>query len=282
MVLDRFLGCSSREILPHRPVILGCPLDVTSTYRRGSAEAPDEIRAASDSLETYSPLLDADLDDLPFADIGNVPLDSTSLESALTIVRVEVSRILKHRGKPFCIGGEHTITLPAVEALRSQSDDFVVLHLDAHSDLRDEYEGKILNHATVIRRVAELIGPARLIQMGVRAGTRDEFAWMREHGTAAQWGSGFDKTLLKRIAGRAVYLSLDLDVLDPAGFPGTGNPEPGGWSYEAMELFLLTLTRVNLIAADVVELNPGLDASQVSTITAAKIVRELLVILGRR
>jgi agmatinase len=280
MVLDRFLGCTSREILPHRPVILGCPLDVTSTYRRGSAEAPDAIRAASESLETYSPLLDADLDDVPFADMGNVALDNTSLESALARIGVTVGRVLEQGGTPLCIGGEHTITLPAVEALRDRRDDFVLVHLDAHSDLRAEYEGNSLNHATVIRRVEELIGPARLIQMGVRAGTRDEFAWMREHGTAVQWGPGFDKTLLRRIAGRPVYLTLDLDVLDPSGFSGTGNPEPGGWSYEAMERFLLTLTHVNLVAADVVELNPGLDASEVSTITAAKIVRELLVILG--
>jgi agmatinase len=163
--------------------------------------------------------------------------------------------------------------------------ELVVVHVDAHSDLRDHYQGSFINHATVMRRVAEVVGEGRLIQLGVRSGTKDEFTWMRESGTILRWNMNSPRILLDRLGDRPVYLSLDLDVLDPSCFPGTGNPEPGGWVYDDLERLFWTLDRVNLVAADVVELNPGLDPSDVSSITTARIVRELLLILaesGRR
>ncbi len=275
-----FLECPSRKLLPDRPAILGCPLDMTSTFRGGSGEAPGAVRMASESIETYSPLLDRDLSDYPFADLGDVPLPGDSLERALAKIEKAVGEVLRRGGLPLCIGGEHTVTLPIVKALRTSRKEFVVLHLDAHADLRDSYEGNPVNHATVMRRIADHIGPGDLIQLGVRSGTREEFAWMRANGTLMQWIPGSEKDLLRRIDGRPVYLTLDLDVLDPAGFPGTGNPEAGGWSYHDLERLLLVLERVSFIGADVVELTPGLDPSQVATIAASKIVRELLLLLG--
>jgi len=222
-----------------------------------------------------------DLDDSPFADLGDLLLAGDSLEDALNKIREAVSAILSGGARPLCIGGEHTVTLPIVDAVKKVHPDVVILHLDAHSDLRDEYEGDRLSHATVIRRVDELMGPGRLIQLGIRAGTKEEFSWMKQKGTLMQWGSAADKVLLKRIDGRPVYLTLDIDVLDPACMPATGNPESGGWFYHDLELFFLALNRTELVAADVVELNPGLDTTQVGAITAAKIVRELLLLLGK-
>lgn len=276
-----FLGCQAGPVQDGRPVILGCPLDITCTYRRGAAEAPHAIRLASDSIETYSPLMEDDLDDAFFCDAGDVVMDQARLDRTLHNIQVRVSEVLSQGGRPLLIGGEHTITLPAIKAFKKTHKDFYLIHLDAHSDLRDEYEGSTINHATVMRRIADIIGPQRLIQLGIRAGTREEFTWMRSNGTLIQWGPRTARTLARTIGRLPVYLSLDLDVLDPACFPGTGNPEPGGWFYSDMEELFRALTHMNLLAADVVELNPGLDQSQTSTITAAKIIRELLLILGR-
>jgi agmatinase len=277
-----FLECPSGELLVGRPAILGCPLDMTSTFRGGSGEAPNAIRAASESIETYSPLLNRDLSDHPFADLGDVALPGNSLEEALSEIEETVGKVLRRGAFPLCIGGEHTVTLPIIRAMRAADRKFVVLHLDAHTDLRSSYEGNSVNHATVMRRIADIIGAGNLIQLGIRSGTREEFEWMRANGTLMQWIPGSEKKLLNRIGDRPVYLTLDLDVLDPACFPGTGNPEAGGWSYQDLERLLLVLEKVNCIGADVVELVPALDPSLISTIAAAKIVRELLLILGDR
>jgi agmatinase len=276
-----FLASSASEILFRRPAILGCPLDMTSTYRSGSGAAPPAIRAVSDSIETYSPLLDMDLLDSPFADLGDLDLATCSLDQALDRIQHTVSALLAKGARPLCLGGEHLVTLPIIKALKPICPDAVVIHLDAHSDLRDRYNGMKLNHATVIRRVYEVLGADKLIQLGIRGGTREEFSWMRQNGTLMEWGPFSDKTLLKRVDARPVYLTLDIDVLDPACVAATGNPESGGWTYRDLENFFLVVERMELVGADVVELNPGLDVAQVGAITAAKIVRELLLLLGR-
>lgn len=276
-----FLEASSREILPGCPVILGCPLDETATYRAGSDKAPQAIRLGSESIETYSPLLDRDLSDHDFFDLGDLHFEPEALEKSLEIIELSVTEILKSEAFPICLGGEHTITLPIVKALKALHSDFIIVHLDAHTDLRDHYEGNRVNHATVMRRVREIVGPGRLLQLGIRSGTREEFSWMREQGTLLEWNPSLDKALLERVRDMPVYLTLDLDVLDPACLPGTGNPEAGGWFYNDLERIFLALDQVTLLGADVVELNPGLDSSGVSAITASKIVREILLITGR-
>lgn len=275
-----FLGHKSKDIIPGYPVLFGCPLDLTCTYRKGTGEAPDSIRLASDSIETYSPLLDRDLCDVQFSDLGDLDLVGQSLEASLKRIREATLKILENGAKPVCIGGEHTLTLPIVEAVKEIHGDFMTLHLDAHSDLRDNYEGSAVNHATVIHQVCRVIGPTRLLQLGIRAGTKEEFCWMREHRTLMEWTGESQKALLKRISDVPVYLTLDLDVLDPSCFPGTGNPEPGGWFYQDLERFFRILDQVNVVGADIVELNPTVDPSGVSSITAAKIVREVLLILA--
>ncbi len=273
-----FLDSHSTKVIGGRPAILGCPLDVTSTYRTGSSEAPSAIRISSDSIESYCPFLDRELADHPFSDLGDLRLAGKSLEDKLNEIQVNVEKILEQRGIPLCIGGEHTVTLPIMEAFNKHFGKFVILHLDAHSDLRDSYEGQTINHSTVMRRVVEIIGHENLIQFGVRSGTREEFHWIREHGVLASFRPGLENTLLNRIAGRPVYLTLDLDILDPACFPGVGNPEAGGWSYNLLERFIKFLAHVDIIGLDVVELMPSVDNSEMSSITAAKIIRSLLLI----
>ena len=275
----KFLESHCSNPVKNRPALFGCPLDQTSTFRSGSDLAPVAIREASDSIETYSPLLDRDLMDFQFADLGDISFFDKNLEEALDTIESFTSKALQAGSKPLALGGEHTVTLPIVRALSKFFDDFLVIHLDAHTDLRHDYEGSHLNHATVIRNVAELIGKNRLIQLGIRSGTKTEFAWMKENQTLYQWGKGSEKNILRLVRDRKVYLTLDLDVMDPACLPGTGNPESGGWFYDDMERFFSMLISLNLIGADVVELNPKLDSSGMSSILAAKIVRELLLIL---
>jgi agmatinase len=280
MERQRFLEAHADAIIPGAPVLVGLPLDKTATYRPGSDEAPGAIRAASDSIESYSPLLDLDLLDNPFADIGDLDFHDDSLDKSLAIIEDQAKRILGSGCPMLSLGGEHTVTLPLVRAALERYPDLMLIHADAHSDLREEYEGSTVNHATVMRRIAELMGPDRLIQLGIRAGTREEFAWMRERHTLLSWNPAAEKELLRRVERRPVYFSLDLDVLDPACFPGTGNPEPGGWLYQELERLLWATTSMRLVAADVVELSPRYDPSGVSEITAARVVRELLLILG--
>lgn len=276
-----FLNCSSREILPNRPALLGCRLDETCTFTKGARKAPDAIRSASESIETYSPFLDLDLLDHPFADLGDIPFINDTVDSYLDKIQRTVDGILSKNASPLSLGGEHTITLPIVREVVRKYPDLFIVHLDAHSDLRDDYEGQRINHATVIRRIADFVDPKSIVQMGIRAGTREEFLWMRRNETLLHWNCGTEKRLQKIIGNRPVYLTLDLDVLDPSCFPSTGNPEPGGWYYRDMERMLWLMGKVNMVGADVVELNPSLDPSNVGAITAAKIVRELLLLLGK-
>ncbi len=273
-----FLDSHSVKIIRDRPAILGCPLDITSTYRVGSGEAPSAIRISSDSIESYCPLLDRDLADRPFSDLGDLRLDGRSLEEKLNEIQAAVEKILEQGGVPLCIGGEHTVTLPIIKALKKHFGKFVILHLDAHSDLRDSYEGQKINHSTVMRRVVEITGHDNLIQFGIRSGTREEFHWIREHGVLASFRPGLENALLNRIAGRPVYVTLDLDILDPACLPGVGNPEAGGWPYNLLERFIKLLSHVDIIGLDVVELMPSIDRSEMSSITAAKIIRSLLLV----
>ncbi|MBI5248397.1 MAG: agmatinase [Desulfomonile tiedjei] len=277
----QFLGSSSTEILPGKPVLLGCPLDLTATFRSGSDLAPEAIRIASDSIETYSPLLDMDLLDVEFIDAGDADVSGSSVGKALDSIEKTAAELLRKGARLVTLGGEHTITLPLIKALERIHPDIVLLHADAHTDLRDQYEGSSLNHATVIKRITEIIGPRRLIQMGIRSGTREEFSWMRENGTLMKWDSSSSRELYRRIDGRPLYFTLDLDVLDPACLHATGNPEPGGWFYQDMERLFELLLETRMVAADVVELNPKLDPSQMGAITASKIVRELLLIVGQ-
>jgi agmatinase len=276
---DPFLGARSSVLIPGSPAIVGCPLDLTTTFRSGTGKGPRAIRIASESIETYSPFLDRDLSDVSFADLGDIPFAGADLELSLKAINERITLIPAAGSSCIALGGEHTLTLPVLQAMLVTYPDLMVIHADAHSDLRDDYEGSLVNHATVMKRVVELIGQERLIQLGIRSGTREEFQWMRREHTRLSWDEETEARLVERVGNSPVYLTLDLDVLDPACLPGTGNPEPGGWFYDDMERLISMLAKMRFVSADVVELNPKFDSSGRSAVTAAKIVRELLLIL---
>jgi agmatinase len=264
-----------------RIALFGCPFDATASFRSGARLGPEALRAASDSIETYSPELDADLEDISFCDLGDLPLPVDDTEEALGRVREEGRRLFSLDKIPFVLGGEHLLSLPLIEAAREAYSDLVIFQWDAHADLREEYRGAALSHATVMRRAAEAAGAGRLFQFGIRSGTREEWRWMRGRETRRDLTAEEVGAALRKSAGAPIYLTLDLDVLDPGEMPGTGNPEPGGLRFAELSACIHSLKRASapIIALDVVELAPPCDPGGSSAVVAAKVVRELLLSL---
>ena len=189
--------------------------------------------------------------------------------------------VLEDGRLPLLIGGEHLVSLPAIQAAAEKYPELAVIHFDAHTDLRDEYLGNHLSHATVIRRVWDILGDGRIHQFGIRSGERAEWQWAREGHTNLRpfTFSGLSDTIAS-VKGRPVYLTIDLDVLDPSAFPGTGTPEAGGVTFvELMKAALRVIRSCNVVACDMVELSPPLDPSGTSTVTALKLLREMLLAL---
>lgn len=265
-----------------RIVLFGCPFDETASFRPGARFGPRAIREFSDVLETYSPDLDADLDDVPVCDLGDLALPAGDIEAALGVIHSEARRLLAAGKIPFGLGGEHLISLPLIEAALEAHPDLVIFQWDAHADLREEYEGARLSHATVMRRVVEIAGADRLVQFGVRSGTRGEWEWMRGRGPVRPLTAAEVADALAEHAGRPLYLTLDVDVLDPSECPGTGTPEPGGARFTELAACIGALRGAPIVALDVVELAPRIDPSGASAVCAAKAVRELILAASAR
>ncbi|WP_303673509.1 agmatinase [Vampirovibrio chlorellavorus] len=258
-------------------VLVGLPYDGTTSFRPGTRFGPEAIRNASWGLETYSPIQHAELSQVRYFDAGELEFPQGNRDEILAIIRQNARETLSAGKRWLGLGGEHLVTFPAIEAYVEKYPDLAVLHFDAHADLRDDYLGEKLSHATVLRRVTELIGPERLVQIGIRSGPREEFEWMRQNGTLLEKPEDLARGL-QRLQGRPVFLTIDLDVLDPSILCGTGTPEPGGMSFSTFMDWLLPFAGLNFVGADVVELSPHYDASGVSNVVAAKVVREVLLL----
>jgi len=261
-------------------VLVGLPYDGTCSFRPGTRFGPEAIRAASWGLETYSPIQDSELDDVAYYDAGELEFPLGNREAILRIIRENTEDVLKANKRWLGLGGEHLVTAPVIEAYIEKYPDLAILHFDAHADLRDEYLGEKYSHATVLRRCADMIGPERVVQIGIRSGPREEFEWMRKNGTLVQ---GFEDLprARARLEGRPVFLTIDLDVLDPSVMGGTGTPEPGGLTFNEMMQWMLAFKGLNYVGADVVELSPDYDPTGVSSVVAAKVVREVML-LGKK
>ena len=276
--VETFIGCDA-EYKDARIVLFGAPFDSTTSFRPGTRFAPHAIRSESFGLETYSPWLDRDLEDISVFDSGDIELCIGSAEKALDQISERTATILKDGKIPFMIGGEHLVTLGAFREVFKNYPDVHIIHFDAHTDLRDDYLDVKLSHACVIRRCHDLVGDGRIHQFGIRSGERAEWQWARAGHTDLH-PFNFDglAEVVKSLGSTPVYFTIDLDVMDPSVFPGTGTPEYGGVTFMQLYEALKTVCgSCNIVGLDVNELCPPYDQTGASTAAACKIIRELLL-----
>jgi len=273
-------------LLDHSINLIGFPFDGTASYKKGTRFGPDSIRNVACALESYSPFFDQDILDINCFDLGNLVVGKQQtpkdyLEATNTLKAIFERSFPMKDVKFVIMGGEHSISYAPISSMLKKYPNLVLLHLDAHADLREHYEGNIHSHASVIRRVWEEFGTKhKLIQFGIRSGTKEEFQLIKEKKWLIKKISQFYETLKKLPTRTPIYLTLDLDFFDPGIFPGTGTPEPGGYDYPVFEKILSILKTKNLVGADVVELSPPADPSDISSIFAAKIIREIILCLA--
>jgi len=262
-------------------VIIGAPMDFTVSFRPGARYGPAEIRNVSEGLEEFSFDLQMDLSQRCYFDAGDIALPFGNVNKSLECIENTMEILLRDGKKPVMLGGEHLVSLPAVKKAAEAYPGLVVLHFDAHADLRDNYLGEKFSHATVMRRIAELVGGERVFQLGIRSGTREEYQWGKEN-TCIYPGKIIEPLhdIINEIKGLPVYISLDIDVVDPAFAPGTGTPEPGGCSSSEILRALHMLRDINVIGMDIVEVCPILDRSQITSLLAAKLVRDSILLFG--
>lgn len=275
--IEVFMGCES-SFEEADTVLFGAPFDSTTSYRPGTRFGCSTIRHESFGIESYSPYQDKDLFDGKVMDSGDIELPFGCTEDALNQIEERAADILAAGKRPFMLGGEHLVTLGAFRAAAKKYPDICIIHFDAHADLREDYLGNKLSHACVLRRCWEIIGDGRIFQFGIRSGDREEFSWGKDHVKTCRFNFDTLKETLDKLGDKPVYFTVDLDVLDPSVFPGTGTPEPGGVSFEEMrKSAVLVCEKANVVACDVNELSPHYDHSGISTAAACKTVREMLL-----
>ena len=277
--IDVYMACDC-PFSQAETVLFGAPYDSTTSNRPGTRFGPAAIRRESYGLETYSPYQDRDLTDCAVLDTGDLELPLGSSVKALQAIEERAAQILAAGKRPFLIGGEHLVTLGAFRAVFARYPDVSIIHFDAHTDLRQEYLGVELSHACVIRRCWDLVGDGKIFQFGIRSGDRSEWQWGRDHVTTHPFTLDGLEALLDELGSTPVYFTVDLDVMDPSVFPGTGTPEPGGVTFDALRSAVTAVCKTaRVVGCDVNELSPHYDPSGASAAAAAKIVREMLLAL---
>ena len=281
--VETFIGCDA-DYADASIVLYGAPFDSTTSFRPGARFGSAAMRHESFGLETYSPYQDKDLTDYAVFDSGDIELCFGSAESALADIQARAEEILRDGKLPLLLGGEHLVTLGAVRAAVHKYPNLHIIHFDAHADLRQDYLGAQLSHACVLRRCHELVGDGRIHQFCIRSGDREEFRFAAEHTDMHKFSfAGLEEVLAPLIAaGTPVYFTIDLDCLDCAVFPGTGTPEAGGVTFLQLLGAMRAVAKANVVAADVNELAPMLDPTGMSTATACKVLRELLLALASK
>ena len=279
-----FMG-AQRDIDQCRVSLLGVPYDGTCCFRPGARFGPSAVREDSYGIETYCPQLNLDLEDINFTDIGSLDVPLGDAKLTLDYIRDATDILLKKNLKPLIIGGEHSITSGVIKSIITNYPDLIMLQLDAHADLRDEWLGSKFSHACTMKRCLEILPSKKIFQIGIRSGTKSEFLEMNNSKRLIQHTLGKNaKSLeeaLKSFKGRPIYLTFDLDWFDPSIMPGTGTPEPGGYFWRDFAAIIDVIKSHNLIGADVVELSPKLDNTGISSILAAKVIRSLIMLLDK-
>ena len=270
--LQVFQSCD-KEYKDSSVVIFSSPMDATCSFRPGTRFAGPAIRQDSIGMEWYSPYFNMDLKDYGTCDIGDLDLPMGDVEKDLKEISRVTSLILKDGKKTMMIGGEHLVTLGTIREYVKKYKDLNIIHFDAHTDLREEFLGRELSHATVLRKCYDLLDGGTIYQFGIRSGDRSEFEWAKTHIHQHLFDTeGLDEAI-EALKDKPVYITIDLDVLDPSVFPGTGTPEAGGITFKELEAAILKMRKLNnIVGADMVELSPDYDTSHVSTQVACKVL----------
>ena len=258
-------------------VILGCPYDGSASFRPGARFGPSAIRKASWGIETYSPYFGRDLNQLSLHDMGDLELPLGEKKASLDIIRKAAHKIISQRKFPIVLGGNHLITLPILEEVLRVYSNLHLLQVDAHMDLREDYLGETLSHCTVIKRLINGLGKGRLHQIGIRSGTENEFKLARKLKSIVYPDRDSLRSMVKRLRNQPVYITVDLDVIDPSLLPGVGTPEPGGFTFHGFISILKELQPLHVIGFDIAELTPDYDPTQVSSVTTSVILREMIL-----
>ena len=276
--VETFIGCDS-EYSKADIVLFGAPFDSTTSFRPGARFGSAAIRHESFGIETYSPYQDKDLADVKVFDCGDLELSFGLPETALSDIEDQTRKILSDGKLPILIGGEHLVTFGSVKAVFEKYPDLQIIHFDAHCDLRDDYLGAKLSHACVLRRCHELVGDGKIHQFCIRSGDREEFVFAKDHTDMHKFNFDGLKEVCEELAknNTPVYFTIDLDCMDPSVFCGTGTPEAGGVSFMELLNAILTVSKTNIVGADINELAPMLDNSGASTAAACKVLRELIL-----
>ena len=278
--IQTFIACDS-EYDDAKIVLFGAGFDGTTSFRPGTRFGPSAIRNESFGIETYSPYQDKDMLDYNYFDSGDLELPFGSTERAVDDIETRSKVILSDGKVPFMIGGEHLVTLGSVKAVKEKYNDLYIVHFDAHADLREDYLGQKMSHACVLRRCWDILGDGHIFQFGIRSGDRDEFRFADEHTEMHKFSFEGLEDVVEKLKGKNVYFTLDLDVLDPSVFPGTGTPEAGGVTFDELrKAVTLVCSKLNIVGCDVNELSPVYDQSGVSTAVACKIIREMLLAMS--
>ncbi len=274
--IQTFLACEA-AFSDAKTVLFGAPFDGTTSFRPGTRFGPSAIRSESFGIETYSPYCDRDLADCAIYDGGDLELPFGNTERVLSMIEDYTEQVLSAGKRFVMLGGEHLVTLGSLRAVCRRYPDLHIIHLDAHTDLRTDYLGEALSHSTVLYHAWKLVGDGRIFQFGIRSGEKYEFEFAKQHTTLRKFDlQGFEETV-KALEGKPVYFTLDLDVLDPSIFCGTGTPEAGGVTFKELMQAILQLNRLNIVGCDINELSPHYDHSGTSTAVACKVTREILL-----
>lgn len=259
-------------------VIYGMPMDWTVSFRSGTRLGPARIREVSVGLEEYSPYQDRELTDVRYFDAGDLLLPFGNPKKSVDQIRTYVEDLYRRGKFPIGLGGEHLVSWGSIGAAAATYSDLRVIHIDAHTDLRDAYEGEPYSHSTVIKKVCEMIGAGNVYQFGIRSGTKEEFEWGRNNTHFFP----FDlveplEQVLPELAGHPVYVTFDIDAFDPAYAPGTGTAEHGGLTPREVFKAFQMMAGLNVVGFDLVEVSPQIDPTEQTQILAAKLVREALL-----
>jgi agmatinase len=260
--------------------VFGAPLDLTESFRGGAHGGPSAVRYMSEGLESYSPVLDRDLEDFVTRDLGDLNLDGLAIPDALDAITAAMALVASQARMAVMLGGEHTASLGGFRGVKRVHPDAVILQIDAHLDMRPDYEGQALTHATWLHHVGQEFGFAIVHQVGLRSGDRHEWDTARRETAWSSTDLSLPPSVRCMIGDKPLYVSCDIDVLDPAHAPGTGCPEPGGVTFRELATFLYSLDGLRVVALDVMEVSPNLDAANITAAAAAKLVREAILLFG--